>query len=168
MAKLKGIKKLNKAIARELDLFKVQAMLDGEFGMYVDERIVAYALTHSVVDEWFDEFVFKTFGFEVGENDFVLSLLHEIGHLKTLKNVDEETYDKCHAKIEKITKKLDKATTEQEEKKLHFKYFAVPTELIATAWAVEWARKHPKKYRKMCENTAVAIQEFYKANGVTE
>lgn len=168
MIKLKGIKKLNKAIATELSTFKVQAVLEEEFGMYIDERTVAYALTHSVVDEWFDEFVLKTFGFNVGENDFAMSLLHEIGHLKTMKNIDDDTIEQCHKKIEKITKKLDKVDSDRKEKNLHFKYFAVPTELVATAWAVEWARKHPKKFQKLCENTAVAIQEFYKANGVTE
>ena len=123
MTKLKGIKKLNKAIATELSTFKVQAVLEEEFGMYIDERTVAYALTHSVVDEWFDEFVLKTFGFNVGENDFAMSLLHEIGHLKTMKNIDDDTIEQCHKKIEKITKKLDKVDSDRKEKNLHFKYF---------------------------------------------
>lgn len=169
MAKLKGIKKLNKAISTELTCFQVQAVLEESFGMYVDDKIVGYALTHSIIDEYFDDFVFKTFGFAVGENDFVLSLLHEIGHLQTLKDIEQETYEKCQEKIEKIENKLAKDNlTEKKEKNLHFKYFALPTEIVATAWAVAWARKHPKKYKKMCENTLTAIKEFYKVNGVTE
>lgn len=166
--KLKGVKKLNKTIENELVAFKVKAILDTEFSISVDEKIITYSLTRSMVDDWFDEFVFKTFGFDVGENDFVISLLHEIGHLKTLKNIEENTYDECREKIKKITKKLEKADTERKEKNLHFKYFSVPSELVATAWAVDWARKHPKKYRKMCENVNLAIQNFYKNNNVTE
>lgn len=169
MSKIKGVKKLNKAIENELSSFKVSAKLDKEFTMSVDDKIITYSITTSEVDKWFDEFVFKTFGFSI-ENDFVMSLLHEIGHLKTLDNIEDETYEKDLKEKEKITKKIqsDKTDTEKKEKNLHFKYFALPTEIVATAWAVSWARKHPKKYKKMCENTTLAIQEFYKINKVTE
>ena len=168
MAKLKGVKKLNKAISTELKDFKVNAVLDTEFAMFMEDRIIGYKLDVNTVDKWFDEYIYKTFGFDVGENDFVISLLHEIGHFKTLNQVEQKTYDKAQKEIAKIQKKLEKVDTERKEKNLHFKYFSVPTEIIATAWAVEWARNHPKKYKKMCKNTLLAIQEFYKINNVTD
>lgn len=169
MAKLKGVKKLNKAISAELKDFNVNAQLDTEFGLYPEDKLIGYKIDVNIVDKWFDEFVCKTFGFNVGENDFVLSLLHEIGHLKTLKYIENETYENDIEQKRKISKKISKkGIAEKEEKKLNFKYFALPTEIVATAWAVEWAREHPRKYKKMCENTLLAIQEFYKVNNVTE
>ena len=39
-------------------------------------------------------------------------------------------------------------------------------EKMATAWAVEYARKHPKKIKKMWHKIYPAIIEFYETNGI--
>jgi len=168
MAKLKGIKKLNKVISAQLKPFGIdKAFLDNEFCFYPDKDKVAYTLTYSVVDEWFNEYVKQTFNYEV-KYTFIISLLHEIGHYNTLDLVPDKAYLKAQKQKAKIDEKLKDVKTEDKEKALHFKYFGLSDEIVATEWAVAYAKAHPKKIRKMWHKIYPAIMEFYALNKIHE
>ena len=44
----------------------------------------------------------------------------------------------------------------------------LPDEIIATAWAVNYAKQHPQKIRKMHNAILNALMEFYTINNLTE
>ena len=114
MAKLKGIKKLNKAIANQLKPFGIEkAKLDDEFALYFEQNKVHYKLAYNEVDKWFNACVKEIFGYEV-EYTFIISLLHEIGHLNTIDDLTDKEYNKCLKAKEKIAKQLaEKITPEK-------------------------------------------------------
>lgn len=168
MAKLKGIKKLNKAISNQLKPFGIEkAKLDDEFALCFENNKVHYKLAYNEVDEWFNACVKEIFGYEV-EYTFIISLLHEIGHLNTIDTLTDKEYNRCLKQKERIAKGLDKANTPEEEKRLNYFYFLLEDEYRATEWAINYAKKHPKKIRKMWHKILPAIMDFYAKNNVTE
>ena len=165
MSKVKGIKKLNKAITKEIESFGIKkAKVDTEYS-YLD-RIVYFKLTKGTLeDEWFKNFILERFGYKV-EFPFVISILHEIGHYKTLDELYENNtlYNFCNSEKKRIKKEMETEEGTDRACQLEFEYFNLPDEIIATAWAVNWAKKHPKKVRKMWKNCQRALMEFYKKN----
>jgi hypothetical protein len=56
----------------------------------------------------------------------------------------------------------------EQSKALEWQYFNLPDEIMATQWAVNYAKEHPRKIKKMIERLRVSLMEFYMANGLTE
>lgn len=166
MAKVKGKAKLNKAISAQLAPFGISgATLTDEYAYYFDDESVTYKITENeVADEWFREFVKERFDFDV-KYPFVFSLLHEVGHHETDDDVDGGLYEFCAEEKERIHKEMQTADAER-SKVLEWQYFNLPDEIIATAWAVRYCRKHPKKVKKMWAEMLIALQAFYIANGL--
>jgi hypothetical protein len=50
---------------------------------------------------------------------------------------------------------------------LEYQYFNLPDEIMATQWAVNYAKKYPTRVQRMWEDIQDALTEFYKAN-ITE
>lgn len=168
MAKVKGKAKLNKAISAQLEPFGIKkAQLTDEYAYYFDEEKVTFKITENEAgDEWFKEFVAERFGFDV-KYPFVFSLLHEVGHHKTEDDVDGSLYDFCIEEKERIHNEMQTADDER-SKALEWQYFNLPDEIIATAWAVRYCRKHPRKVKKMWAEMLIALQAFYITNGLLE
>lgn len=165
--RIKGKKKLNKAISREVAPFGISsATLSDEYAYCWTDESVTFKLTQKIEDEWFDEFVKERFDYEC-EYSFVLALLHEIGHHKTYSEIDGVVLDFCNAEKDRIDDEIISADAER-SKVLEWQYFNLPDEIIATAWAVDYAKKHPRKIKKMWEHMKADIMEFYIANGLTE
>ena len=59
---------------------------------------------------------------------------------------------------------MKNAETEEECKKLEWQYFNLPDEIMATQWAVNYAKKHPRIVNKIWKQMQNALVEFYKAN----
>ena len=148
MAKVKGAKVLNKAITKELKDFGIKsAVCTDEYSYLFDKKMVTYKLTENTVeDKWFSEFIESRFGYEV-RYPFIISLLHEVGHHKANDNIVGDIYDFCMAEKERISEEMINADDE-EQKALEWEYFNLPDEIMATAWAVDYAKKHPKKVKK--------------------
>lgn len=164
MAKVKGAKILNSAISKELESFGIKkAVCTNEYSYLFDEEVVTYKLTEGTVeDKWFTEFIESRFGYEV-RYPFIMSLLHEVGHHKANDNIIDDIYDFCMAEKERIAEEMINADGE-ETKALEWEYFNLPDEIMATQWAVAYARKHPKKIKKMWQNAQKALMDFYKKN----
>lgn len=75
-----------------------------------------------------------------GFASITLSILHEIGHLKTIQKF--ENYNRTEA-IEELFKNFPMEI-------INFEYFKLPDEKAATDWAIEWL-SHPENRRKAKE-----------------
>lgn len=170
MAKLKGRKKLNKAITELVKPFGIsKAKLGTEFAYYFNDEHIEFQIT---CDDWtdrlFDEFVEKEFNFK-NPYPFVLSILHEIGHHNTVDEIDEETYSYILDRKEQIDKIVQNKKNSRKKKiKANLEYFRLPDEYAATKWAVDYFRQHSTECDKMYKKACKALCKFYKKNGVTE
>lgn len=164
MAKIKGMKKLNKAVSAQLAPFGIsKAVCTDEYSyVFTDEKITFKLTENTLPDIWFSEFIKERFDYTV-KHSFIISLLHEVGHHKTDDSIDDIIYEFCRSEKERITAAM-KDADEKESKKLEWQYFNLPDEIMATQWAVNYAKKHPKKIEKMWNNLVIELQEFYKKN----
>jgi hypothetical protein len=63
-----------------------------------------------------------------------------------------------------IDEEMQSAETREDARRIEWKYFNLPDEILATAWAVNYARKHPKKCAKMWRKCEKALHKFYAKN----
>ena len=168
MAKVKGAKVLNKVISQELSGFGIKkAVCTNEYSYLFDKSIVTYKLTEGAVEDvWFSEFIKERFGYEV-RYPFIISLLHEVGHHKANDDICGEVYDFCMSEKARIENEIQTANAER-TKELEWQYFNLPDEIMATAWAVDYARNHTKKIKKMWKKSKKALMDFYEKNGIFE
>ena len=165
MAKLKKMRKLNKAVSAQLAPFGIsKAECTNSYAYYFDEEKVTFSLTVDIADKWFSEFVEERFGYKV-KLPFIISLLHEVGHHKTDDEIGDMIYEFCSNEKDRIeTTMAADGISLEEQKKLEWEYFNLPDEIMATQWAVNYAKKHPRKVKKMWNEIVPVLMEFYRAN----
>jgi len=161
----KGRKVLNKTISNELSAFGIKKAVCGdEYSYDYDKEIVTFKESENGIEDiWFTEFIKERFNYDV-RYPFVMSLLHEVGHHKNNDDVVGEVYDFCLAEKERIMYETMATDDEETAKALTWQYFNLPDEIMATAWAVNYARKHPKKIKKMWKKMRSALLDFYEKN----
>lgn len=167
MSKLKGRKKLNKVVSAQLANFGIKKAKLSDTYSYCYPNVITYKLTEVMEDELFNQFVFERFGYKV-ENSFVFALLHEVGHHKANDNIVDDILDFCLQEKERIEKAMQTADAYDEIKELEYQYFALPDEIMATQWAVNFARNNKLECDVMWENIKIALFKFYEKNGLTE
>lgn len=162
----KSKKALNKVITKELSVFGIKkAVCGNEYQYDYDTNVVTFKdIENGIEDRWFLEFVKDRFGYDV-EYPFIISLLHEVGHHKANDDVIGEVYDFCLAEKERIMIESIATDDYNEMKRLSWQYFSLPDEIMATKWAVDYAREHPKKIKKMWKKSKKALLDFYKEKG---
>lgn len=165
--KLKGKTKLNKAISAELKPFGIsKAELSDEYSYCFEDESIAFKITENGMEDiFFNDFIKERFDY-VCAFPFVLSLLHEVGHHKANDEIEGAIYDFCIAEKERINIAINDSSDIEEIKALEYQYFNLPDEIMATQWAVNYAKSHPKKIAEMWVKMKKALFEFYKANGV--
>lgn len=143
-------KRLNIAVTKELKKFDIdKARLDDDFAFYYFDNTITFKLDSSdKEDGYFLEFVAKRFNFTT-DCPFILFLLHEVGHSMTENDIVGAVNDFCLVERERIMLGVSSNITTEERKKLNFEYFNLPDEIMATAWAVDYIKEHPKKIKKM-------------------
>jgi hypothetical protein len=136
------------------------------------QAIVEFKVTEDEIeDKLYNEFVLERFNLDVSKFSYLFALLHEVGHHKTLPFVWGEwdnlnlTYDFCQREKERIETEMVDAT-EDEIKDLEWQYFNLPDEIMATMWAVNFVKKHPKRAKKMMKEINKNYQDFYRKNNV--
>lgn len=167
MSKLKGRKKLNKVVSAQIANFGVKAKLSTEYAYYHYKSLVTYKLTETIEDELLNSFILDRFGYKV-ENTFIFSLLHEIGHHKANDEIIDDILEFCEQEKDRINEAMKTAKDYDEIKKLEYQYFALPDEIMATQWAVNFARNNALECDVMWENIKTALFKFYEKNGLTE
>ena len=165
--KLKGKNKLNKAISAELKPFGIsKAELSDEYSYCFEDESIAFKITENGMEDiFFNDFIKERFDY-VCAFPFVLSLLHEVGHHKANDEIEGAIYDFCIAEKERINIAINESSDIEEIKVFEYQYFNLPDEIMATQWAVNYAKTHPKKIAEMWAKMKKALFEFYKANGV--
>ena len=165
--RIKGKKKLDKAILAEVIPFGIQsAKLSNEYAYYYEDESISYKLNCGAVeDEWFNEFLEERFGYKCkgSAESFVLSILHEVGHHKANDEIEGAILDFCNTEKERIDREMQDADAER-SKVLEWQYFNLPDEIMATQWAINYAKKHPKKIIKMWKAIEPVIIDLYRKN----
>lgn len=167
--RLKGTKRLNKVMTKTLRPFGIsKTKLGNDYGYFLYNSNIEFRLIDETKeDKWFNEFCEEEFGYTV-RNNFIISLLHEIGHHKTLWDIYENMYleDFCLDEKARIDAEIATAKDEAEVRKLEFDYFRLPDEYLATRWAVEYAKTHEKELDEMWDKMRKVIIWFYLKNKV--
>lgn len=165
---IKGRIALNKAITAQLAPFGItKCFLGTDYSYYYDNNDISFKLTLTYEDELFSEFIKERFNYDDTGLEFLISLLHEVGHAMTGDLVEDYLYEFCLAEKNRICKDMEKATTDEEVRKLEWQYFTLPDEIIATAWAIDYAKAHPLEIGVMWAYMKEALAKFYKVNEVT-
>lgn len=168
MAKLKGKKQLNSAVLKEFSSFGItSAKLTGEYAYLPANFGLTFGLELPTEYEWLIEFIQDRFNYTC-DNPFLLLFLHEIGHHQTIAYISYGVQKFCDEEKNRIEVAMEFAEDIEEMKKLEFQYFNLPDELMATQWAVNYAKEHPRKTKNMANRLVQSFQKFYKINGITE
>lgn len=165
MKKIKGLKKLNQAVSAQLKPFGIASAFCRQMYAYhyATER-VEFTLQVTMADEWFNKFIEERFNYKV-EYPFIIALLHEVGHHKANDEIDGAIADFCELEKERITKAMLQAEDDEEKQKIfEWQYFNLPDEIMATQWAINYAKKHPKKIVKMWKAIEPVIINLYRKN----
>ena len=166
---LKGLENLNKAVATQLAPFGIaDAVCTTNFSYVFSTNVITFTIVEGTIeDNMFNNFIEDRFGYEV-TNSFIMSLLHEIGHHMTDEDINDNIYEFCFNEKKRIDEEMQSAETMEDAERLEYQYFNLPDEIMATQWAVNFAKKHPKKVRKMWKLLEPAFWEFYEVNNVCE
>ena len=166
---IKNVDKLNEVVSKTLSPFGISKAECGTeyLYQYVDESVTFKLTENTLEDRWFTEFVKERFNYKV-RYPFIFSLLHEVGHHKANDEIEGDIYDFCIAEKKRIDEELEKVKSEKKAKKLEWQYFNLPDEIMATQWAVNFCKEHPKKVKKMWEKCQTALYDFYKVNGIAD
>lgn len=70
-------------------------------------------------------------------NDFIMGLLHEVGHIVTYNEEDEQDRLERYSQID-LLNQLGAIDNEQ----TNFLYYEIPMEKKATQWGIDWAMTH--------------------------
>lgn len=165
MAKIIGIKVLDKAITEAFNIITdVQFKWTEDWGFWYDKEVVGYALREGTIEDiWFNEFVEERFGYKV-ENIFMITVLHELGHYMTGDDIDGFVEDFCITEKEKIAEAMEEAETFEDAKALEWRYFNLPDEICATAWAVNFAKDNEELLDTIWAKVEKALHVFYAKN----
>ena len=168
---LKNIQELNKEIfliIRDIVGIKnVGVAFGSDFYTYYAQKKVVYSIIKAdQTDKEFNECAKKNFNYMPKDSidSFAISLLHELGHIETMK-----TFNKISIALDGIEKSIIQTfiDTDFDKKRVIAKtYYSLPTEYTATKWAVDWIRKHPNKYKVMLKRIEKALNDFYKINNI--
>lgn len=160
MAKIKGLKRINRIINDFTQKnFGVTAETGVEFQAFCEGKLINYAFVFSEEDtRFFEEDATKRFP-DIHAEIFLWCLFHEIGHCMT----------------DHIWTELDNEYFEQMAEKIYYIpdddlrndcYHCLPDEYVATNWAGNYMRKHPKKVAKFWAELQPAILRMYQKNGL--
>lgn len=165
MAKVKGIKKLNKAILEQFAQFGIEKIkVTDEFSYIYLKNKITYKITEGdIEDKLFCEHIKERFGYEV-KYPFIMFMLHEVGHHLNNDCIDDTLEDFCTREKDRIEEEMAEALTADEVRKLEWQYFGLPDEIMASAWAVDFAKENPAEIERMWKAIEKAFHKFYAKN----
>ena len=141
----------NKKLTKIFKKFGIDKVKKGnEFAYVYEDNMIIYTTDICIVDDFFSDFLYERFDYD-DKYPFAMSLLHEVGHHVNNDEIIDNIYAFCIAEKYKINKAVEKLADNDLEryKELNFQYFNLPDEIMATEWAVNYDKKHPKKLAKI-------------------
>lgn len=163
MAKLKGLKRVNRIINEFTSQFGLNAHLEPDFCYYRNEHSVAYSLVVCSADQYFIPYC-SHIDNRVKADVFLISLMHEIGHHFTQFNFSEDDWDKSNDIKEHINEALGKYPNKAA--KWNNIYFNLDVERVATAWGLNYLATHSEEVAEFWAELQPAIMRFYRKNGL--
>ena len=165
--KLKGMKKLNKRMTKALSAFNVKVKAGEDFAYYWKKQLVTFPIMSykSFGNECLIEFIKDRFGFtEI--DPFTAFLLHEVGHHLANDEMEGAVGQFCWDEKERIEEELRECAEDdlETQKKLHFQYYNLPEEIMATQWAANFIKNHPEQTTQIMADCQKAIYKFYEKN----
>lgn len=131
---------LVKAFVNKIDPMIEVYTDESEFFADIDDYSIAVTFNQDYeTDELFSFFLYEEFG--VHADTFVMSVLHEIGHLMTN---DDDMLDERDTIYSLLKVGYEVSNNFQDYNRM---YFHIPAEYEATSWAVDFYRNH----KKMCD-----------------
>lgn len=163
MAKLKGLKRVNRIINEFTSQFGLDAHIEPDFGYYRDDHSVAYSLVVCSADQYFIPYC-NHIDNRVKADVFLVSLMHEIAHHFTQFNFSNEEWIKTDEIKEHISTQLTKYP--EKAAKWNNVYFNLSVERAATEWALHYMVVHSDEIEAFWNELQPAIMRFYKKNGL--
>ncbi len=162
MAKIKGLKKINKIINEfTIKNFGVTAEIGTDFQAYCNSKHITYALVMTSESINYFKADAETRFPQVKADIFLWCLMHEIGHCMTDETwtIEEQAYFDCQKET---------LTGVEDDFSRYSWYHAIPDEYFATKYAGNFMTKHPKKMAKFWAKLGPALMIFYEKNGLME
>ena len=167
MKKLHGVKKMNKRfrkLFRKATNLDIPIKLSSDFFYFPKKKKITYTiLLGDRADRNFRGFIKNFFGYEIDSEFeiFVLSVLHEIGHYSTYDFISEGDKQLSKEEAVKITNLLREDPQNDE---IYSRHFALPLEIIATTWAINFIEENPKVFSYLVLQSKRILEKFYNQN----
>jgi hypothetical protein len=163
---LKGFEIIDAIINDFTNKWNITAEIGNDFGAWAKAREVQYALTiPKDEDSWFQD-SFSAIDPDIICDPFLSSLMHEIGHIITYKDITDKDWKIWTRQIEKLESKVTKNTTSEELHKINLQYFEIPLEKKATVWAATYMRENASEIADFWQKLQPALLEFYQINNI--
>ena len=164
MAKLKGLKRVNRIINEFLNQFGLTARLESDFYYWRNDFHIGYALTTvDAADKYFLPFC-NHIDNRVKADAFLIGLMHEVRHHFTRFNFSEDVWDQNDEVKEHLSIALSKCP--DKAAKWNNIYFNLETEKAATAWGLNYIATHSEEIAEFWAELQPAIMRFYRKNGL--
>lgn len=149
--------RLDKVITKYVRKFGVKrAFCGNEFCYYDKIDFIEYSIFHNSIEREWAEFINQKYDCDIKPFFFIFSLLHEIGHYKTLPTIPKEELE-----IELATRKiLDEIITNQEE--MNEAYTNLPSERAANEWALKYLEENTEACWKFQLKVFRILAHYYK------
>jgi hypothetical protein len=163
---LKGFEVIDEIINNFTSKWDITAGIGTDFAAWSKGREVQYALA-VIKDEhsWFQD-SFSAVDPDIICDPFLSSLMHEIGHIITYKDITDKEWEIWTKQIEELESKVTKDITSLELHKLNLQYFEIPIEKKATVWAATYMREHPEEIAQFWSILQPALLNFYLINEI--
>ena len=157
---MKGKRKFRNVIAKVLENFDVRVVLGEDFSYDPETHTVYFTPFTCSVDEFHRQWISDFLDFTVTKrNYFLFSLLHEVGHHYTMESLTDEDLE-----YETLCRQALKFSDESDNRK-NEAYFRLPSEIIATQWAIYFMKDYPRWCKKMTKRIYKALDKFGNING---
>lgn len=156
---MKGKMVLENKIAKILKPFGVKVAMYEQF-LYSEGWVFFTPFEDPSIGEHHRKWIAENYGMRMNTGAyFLFSLLHEIGHHMTIKNMTEEDLD-YETFCRNVLSCADGTPEEINEA-----YFNLPAEILATEWALAYMVNHPTWCKKAYGKIFKAIRHFTNVNG---
>ena len=164
--KLVGVDDLNLKMRNALILYgaapaDVTMEFSNDFYAYNAKHVIGYTvLKYEHDDDEFLKWCKILFQYEPYDeiDDFLLALLHEVGHLNTYGLIPEEAKQEDKINRQQIEEAI------KENKGTSLNYYSLPLERWATKWATDFIKKNKYLYWLLKENVIEILDNFYSEN----
>lgn len=158
---MKKTDRLDNTITKYVRKFGVRRAFSGkEFCFYDNINVITYSVFHNQLDAQWAEYINQKYDCDIKPFYFIFSLLHEVGHYKTLPTIPKDVIEEelfIRANL------LDKIETQEEMNEV---YTNLPSERAANEWAIAYLEKNYISCWEFQRKIFSILAHYYKKWGV--